>query len=62
MFNDDLEPRKAMTVTLPRNLENMSVAELEEYIEELNAEIGRVEADIEQKNASKEAADSVFKS
>ena len=60
MFDEDLEPRKQKSA--PKNLENMSVDELEEYIEELKAEIVRVEDDIDKKKGSLAAADSVFKS
>lgn len=61
MFDDDLEPAAKAQETWPKNLENLSVSELEEYIDELRAEIRRVEEDIEKKSASKEAADSVFR-
>lgn len=60
MFDDDLP--KPKTAEFPRNLENMSVSELEGYIAELNAEITKVEADITKKKASAEAASSFFKS
>ncbi|MCB9988778.1 MAG: DUF1192 domain-containing protein [Rhodospirillales bacterium] len=58
MFDDDLP--KPKTQEFPRNLDNMSIAELAEYIEELKAEIIRVEADKSKKQASQEAAASVF--
>ena len=45
----------------PRILDNMSVEELEEYIEELQTEIQRVQDDITAKKASISAAESVFK-
>ncbi len=60
MFDDDL-PKKKPESEFPRNLENMSVGDLEEYITELNAEIARVQSDIEKKKASHDAAASVFK-
>ncbi|MCB1720849.1 MAG: DUF1192 domain-containing protein [Alphaproteobacteria bacterium] len=60
MFDDDLP--KPKVAEFPRNLENMSVSELEEYIEELKAEITRAEVDIAKKKASHEAAASIFKS
>lgn len=60
MFDEDL-PRKKPEGTFPRNLENMSVHELEEYIQALKAEIERVESDIAKKRASQEAASSIFK-
>lgn len=58
---DDNRP-KPKTQPFPRNLVDMSVAELQEYIGELEAEITRTEADIAKKKASKAAAASVFKS
>ncbi|HOO80978.1 MAG TPA: DUF1192 family protein [Alphaproteobacteria bacterium] len=60
MFDDDLP--KPKVAEFPRNLENMSVSEREEYIEELEAEITKVETDISKKKASHEAAASIFKS
>ena len=44
-----------------KNLEFMSVAEIKEYITELEAEITRAKTDIDKKQASAAAADSVFK-
>jgi len=59
---DDLEPKKPAAREFPRNLDGMSVAELDEYIAELKAEIERVQGDIEAKKASQDAASSIFKS
>jgi len=53
-------PRKKEGNEFPRNLEKMSVGELKEYIEELQAEILRAEADMKKKESSKALADSVF--
>lgn len=61
MFEDDL-PAKKKTHDFPRNLDGLSIHELEEYIKALNGEIERVQGDIERKKASQSAADSVFKS
>ncbi len=59
MFDDDLEPvNKAPKV---KNLEPMSVDELENYILQLKAEILRTENEIGRKKAVMEAASSVFK-
>lgn len=44
-----------------QSLEQMSVAELEEYITVLEAEIERAKTDIEKKKASSAAADAFFK-
>lgn len=60
MFDDDLP--KPKIGEFPKNLENMSVSELEEYIEEMKAEIDRVQQDIDKKKASQAAAAAVFKS
>ncbi len=60
MFDEELP--KPKTKDFPRNLENMSIEELADYVEELKAEIARVEEDRAKKKASQEAAASVFKS
>lgn len=57
---DDLEPVKKNDGAFPRNLENMSVDELQNYIAELRIEIERAEIDIEKKKASVAAAAAVF--
>ncbi len=59
MFDDDLP--KPKTAVFPRNLETLSVSDLEEYIEELESEIARVKADIDKKKASSDAASAFFK-
>ena len=60
MFDDELP--KPKHTEFPRNLEAMSVSELQEYIQALKEEIDRVEKDISKKEASASAANSVFKS
>ncbi|MCB1591500.1 MAG: DUF1192 domain-containing protein [Alphaproteobacteria bacterium] len=60
MLDEDL-PRKKSDAAFPRNLERLSVAELAEYIAELEGEIVRVRADMERKKASQDAASSLFK-
>jgi len=60
MFDDEL-PQKKKTHDFPRNLEGLSISELEEYIADLKGEILKVESDIEKKRASQDAAASVFK-
>ena len=60
MFDDDL-PRPSLSKFSPCNLENLSVADLEEYIGELDNEILRVKDDIKKKKSSQDAAASVFK-
>lgn len=60
MFLDDL-PKPKSDNSFPRNLDAMSVADLESYIGDLQAEIVRVQGDIQKKKASQDAANSVFK-
>lgn len=58
MFDEEDLGKKPPT---PKNLEPLSLDELESYIEELKAEIIRSEAEIVRKKAHMEAASSVFK-
>ena len=60
MFDD--EETKKVTGEFPKNLDGMSVSELEDYILNLKDEIERVQSDIAKKKASQDAAASVFKS
>jgi len=59
MEDDDLEPLRA--TPKPRNLDPMSIEQLNDYIAELEAEIGRVRAEIERKSAHLGAAESLFR-
>lgn len=59
MFDDDTP--KSKSDTFPRNLETLSVSDLNEYIKDLEDEILRVKTDIERKKSSQDAAASVFK-
>jgi uncharacterized small protein (DUF1192 family) len=59
MDSDDLEPRKAKPK--PRNLDPMSVEDLAEYVDELKAEIRRVEENMAKKKAHLSAAAGLFK-
>ena len=45
----------------PRNLETLSIEQLEEYVAELEREILRVQADIAKKRAHISGAESLFK-
>ena len=45
---------------MQRDIENLSIRQLEEYVEELNAEIKRVEADINSKKIHATAAEAIF--
>ncbi len=60
---DDAEPRvKSDTIITPgQDISSLSVDELEERIALYEAEIARLKVAIESKNASRQAADSVFK-
>ena len=58
MFDDVPKPKSD---EFPRKLDVLSVAELDEYIGELESEIERVKTDIERKKASGDAAAAFFK-
>ena len=60
-LEDDLPTPKPANRFVPRNLEPMAVAELREYIDDLRAEIARVEADIAKKSHSRNAAVAFFR-
>ncbi len=59
MDPEDLEPRARKPA--PKNLDEMSVAALEEYIAGLEAEIARARAAIAAKRSSREGAETFFK-
>ncbi len=59
MDEDDLRPLKAKPQ--PRNLDPMSVAELDAYIAELEAEIDRARAEIARKDRIRTGAEALFK-
>ena len=61
MEPDDL-PRKKPVITVGEPLDMISLAELEQRIEDLESEIARVKATIASKRASKNAADAFFRS
>lgn len=60
MDTDDLEPRKQKPQL--RNLDILSVEELNDYIEDMRTEIRRVEEKIAAKKAHLSAAAGLFKS
>ena len=60
MDTDDLEPQKKKPV--PRNLDIMSIEELNNYIDDMKTEIRRVEEKIAAKKAHLSAAAGLFKS
>ena len=59
MDEEDLEPLHA--TPKPRNLDPMSIDQLDEYIAELEAEIERVRGEIARKRAHFGAAEALFK-
>lgn len=59
--SDDLEPRKPLKAGQPNDLSRLSVGELEARIGELEAEIARCREAIAHRQATRSAADSVFK-
>jgi uncharacterized small protein (DUF1192 family) len=61
-IDEDDRPKKKIVHELGQDLTLLSVAELRERIELLKNEIARLEADIKGKQASRSAAESLFKS
>lgn len=58
----DEPPKKLSDMVIGENLELLSIAELEHRVQALEAEIARVRAEMAKKQASKSAADAVFRS
>lgn len=61
MFDELDAPTKKKQQIIGQPLDDFSVAELKDYIADLQAEITRAESDIQRKEQSAAAADSVFK-
>jgi uncharacterized small protein (DUF1192 family) len=61
-IEDDDKPRKKISHEIGQELSLLSVEELTERIVLLNAEIERLQQAMSKKRASKDAADSFFKS
>jgi uncharacterized small protein (DUF1192 family) len=61
-IEDDDKPRKKITHEIGQELSLLSVEELNERIALLTSEIERLQAAVTKKRASKNAADSFFKS
>ncbi len=59
MDADDLEPRPRKPA--PRNLDDLSIEALKDYIAELEAEIARARAAIGAKQSARHGAESFFK-
>lgn len=62
MDPEELEPRGKKNYEIGEDLTTISVDELKEIIAVLEQEIARIEGEINVKESSKKAADSVFKS
>ena len=62
MDDDDLTPQHVEAKFQPRNLAVLSLEALADYIVELETEITRARETISDKEAARDAADSVFKS
>ena len=62
MDTDDLEPKKKpKSYELGQDLSKLSVGELKALVDDLKAEIGRLEAALAAKQSSKSAAEAAFK-
>ncbi len=61
METDDLEPQHQKQKLVPKNLEELSIEALGEYIAELEAEIARVREAISGKETARKGADQFFK-
>lgn len=58
---EDFLPRRAKTRIQPLGLDPLGIAELEEYIRELQREISRAEGEILRKQGHRSNADAVFR-
>ena len=58
---DEEPPRKAKPHEIGQDLSLLSVADLEERIGLLRAEIARLEADLKAKGSTKQAAEALFR-
>ena len=61
MTLDDLAPKKKPAMVVGEDLSAISVAELEQRIQDLDAEIQRIRMEIAAKQASKAAANAFFR-
>lgn len=61
-IEDDDKPKRKISHEIGQDLSLLSVAELNERVALLHAEIERLQAAVAKKRASKDAANSVFKS
>jgi uncharacterized small protein (DUF1192 family) len=60
-MHDDDEPQPKPRRLVELRLDPLAVAELEDYVAELRAEMTRVEAEIGRKRSHRSAADAFFK-
>ncbi|MBN8543814.1 MAG: DUF1192 domain-containing protein [Alphaproteobacteria bacterium] len=60
MFLDDAPPKPKPEQMFPRNITESSVAAMQEYLVELDAEIARVKAEIEKRGSVKAKAEAFF--
>jgi uncharacterized small protein (DUF1192 family) len=60
-IDDDDRPKKKIAHEIGQDLTLLSVEELAARVQLLHDEIGRIEADMAQKRASRSAADQFFK-
>lgn len=60
-MEEPAEPKKKAVHEIGTDLSQLSVFELKERIAALNAEIARIEAAVQKKESSKNAADNFFK-
>ena len=61
VFDEDDKPKKKLSHEIGQDLRLLSVEELAARVQLLRDEIGRLEADMAQKHASRSAADQFFK-
>ena len=58
---DDLKPKQSKVITVGEDLKTLSVAELDERIVALLAEIERIKAELQAKKAHEAASAALFK-
>ncbi|MFZ4124759.1 MAG: DUF1192 family protein [Rickettsiales bacterium] len=60
MFLDDAPAKPKPESVFPRNISEASVAQMQEYLVELDAEIARVKAEIDKRGSVKAKAEAFF--
>ena len=61
MFEDDDLPKHKLPQPFPRKLEGMAVEHMREYRAELEAEIAKIDAEIDSRGGVRAQAESLFK-